>query len=219
MKNKLISVILFLLIGAGIVLIFIDPIQTKLVEKTSSDLIVEQYTSEEIIVHQDTEVSYDFEEVQSLSIWDILKAQATAKDIPVIGSIHIPNIELTLPIIKGVGKSALAVGAGTMKPKQMMGEGNYALASHYIEGKDVLFGPLYDLEVGDSIYLSDLDYVYEYLTTEIKVIEATDVYIIDDVPEQQLLTLITCAEKGTKRLSVRAELVSKTEATEIQTLS
>lgn len=209
MKNKLITIALILCIVVGFILIFIQPIQALWIRNLSQQLETESLTYEDVILNNEAEVSYDFEEVQSLSIWDILSTQASVKDIPVIGSIHIPNVELTLPIVKGVGKSALAAGAGTMKPDQVMGEGNYALASHYIEGKDVLFGPLYELETGDSIFLSDHQYMYEYVTTDIKIIEATDVHIIDDVPNTKLLTLITCAEEGTKRLSVQAELVQK----------
>lgn len=215
MKRKLIGALSALFMIAGLMLLAVDPIQTLLVKNMSQQAQAKAYTPVNDIVKVNNEVKevepvYNFEEVQSLSIWDVLVAQASVKDIPVIGSIHIPNVELTLPIMTGVGKSALAVGAGTMKKDQAMGEGNYSLASHYFEGKDILFGPLYDLKTGDSIYLTDKSYMYEYTTTEVKVIEATDVYIIEDIPEETILTLITCAENGTKRLAVRAEFISRT---------
>ena len=211
MKNILINVLLILMFVVGLLLIFINPIQNYLIGRMSEKIveapIVPPPPADDIPLEY--VASYDFEAVQSLTIWDILEAQANAKDIPAIGSIHIPEIDMTLPILTGVGKYALAVGAGTMKKNQQMGEGNYALASHYVEGKDVLFGPLYDLEIGDTIYLSDAEYVYEYKTSVIDIIEATDVYIIDNVPDQKLLTLITCAEKGTRRLAVQAQFVNK----------
>lgn len=208
MKNKLINIAIILCFIIGIALIFVNPIQNYLVAKTSAELVPDPVV---ISPPPPTEenVSFDFEEVQSLTIWDVLKAQASKNNLPVIGSIHIPNVDMTLPILKGVGESSLVTGAGTMKADQQLGEGNYALASHYIEGKDVLFGPLHRLEEGDSIFVTDLDYMYEYKTTAVRVIEATDVHVIDDVPNQTLLTLITCAEQGTKRLFVQAELIGK----------
>ena len=236
MKNKLINLAIALCFIVGLLLIAINPIQNYLIERASKQLVTSTITvtaaptsdeapkititlpadaevkQDEVKAEPENEPSYDFEEVQSLSIWDVLEAQAQAKNMPAIGSIHIPSVNMTLPILKGVGKYPLAVGAGTMKHNQQMGQGNYALASHYIEGRDVLFGPLYRLKKGDSIYLTDTKQVYEYKTTSIKVIQATDVYIIDNVPGKELLTLITCAEKGTKRLSVQAELVSVTAA-------
>lgn len=216
LKNKLINLAILLCFVVGLMLIFINPIQNYLIAKTSAELTphfastpapVEAASPEPV-----EEASFDFEEVQSLTIWAVLKAQASKKNLPVIGSIHIPSVEMTLPILKGVSESSLIAGAGTMKSNQQMGIGNYALASHYIEGKEVLFGPLYHLQEGDSIFLTDLDYMYEYKTTRIQVIEATAVQVIEDVPNETLLTLITCAEKGTKRLLVQAEFVEKTSA-------
>lgn len=49
--------------------------------------------------------------------------------------------------------------------------------------------------------------IYEYKLATKKVIAATDIYIIDDIPDQTILTLITCAEKGTKRLAIQADFV------------
>ncbi|MEG0473828.1 MAG: class A sortase [Solibacillus sp.] len=217
MKNKLINVVIALCFIVGLTLVFINPIQNFLIAQTSKRVVENQVTvaipADDVAVETPV-ASYDFEDVQSLTIWDILEAQGKVNDIPAIGSIHIPSVEMTLPILNGVGKYALAVGAGTMKPTQKMGQGNYALASHYIEGKDVLFGPLYHLEIGDSIFISDMEYVYEYKTTLIKVIEATDVHVIDDLKDDTRLTLITCAEDGTRRLSVVAQFVGKTAAGE-----
>lgn len=214
-KNKLINFAIILCFLVGLLLIFINPIQNYLIAKTSAELapVAATLPTPDVDGAEPLEeMSFDFEEVQSLTIWDVLKAQASKKNLPVIGSIHIPTVDMTLPILKGVGESSLVAGAGTMKPTQQMGEGNYALASHYIEGKDVLFGPLYDLQEGDSIFLTDLDYIYEYKTTVIQVIEETDVHVIDDMKDSKILTLITCAEEGTKRLAVQAEFIEKLPA-------
>ncbi|WP_431029034.1 class A sortase [Lysinibacillus sp. LZ02] len=206
MKTKLIQIGLILMFITGLMLVLINPIQSFLVSHLSKSLVP---TPTEQVVTENSEVSFDFEAVQSLSIVDVLRAQASKSDLPVIGSIAIPEVGLELPILKGVGKEALAAGAGTMKPQQMMGQGNYSLASHYFEEKDILFGPLYEAEVGDKIYLSDLSYVYEYELTTKDIIEETDVYIIDDIPNETLLTLITCAEEGSKRLAVRATFTQR----------
>ena len=128
MKNTLINLAIALCFIIGLVLIFINPIQNYLVAKTSDKLIpvqsaLVQSESESVqtipvasLDNKPTEVSFDFEEVQSLTIWDVLKAQTSKKNLPVIGSIHIPSIDMTLPILKGVGESSLVTGAGTMKP-------------------------------------------------------------------------------------------------------
>ena len=228
MKKKLLTAAIIMCFALGLVFIAINPIQHYLIARMSKQLadttmtvtatpLADEAPSIEIKapaadIPQQVEASYDFEEVQSLTIWDVLEAQSQAKNMPAIGSIYIPSVDMKLPILQGVGKYALAVGAGTMKRNQQMGHGNYALASHYIEGQDVLFGPLYELNVGESIFLTDKDMIYEYKTISKKVIQATDVHVIEDVANKTLLTLITCTEKGTKRLSVVAEFVEATPA-------
>lgn len=60
-------------------------------------------------------------------------------------------------------------GAGTAKPNQQMGKGNYTLASHKIFNSfngsiitNLLFGNLIYAQIGQSIILTDKDKSYEY---------------------------------------------------------
>lgn len=157
------------------------------------------------------DVTFDFDQVENLSVSDIIQANKDKKNMLIIGTISIPSVNMKLPIMRGVGKSVLASGAGTMKKNQKMGKGNYALASHHIEGRDVLFGALFGIKVKDPIYISDGKYVYVYETKKIKTIEVYDVDIIEDVKGSKLLTLITCADNGTRRLSVQANFIERLE--------
>ena len=209
MKNKLINIGIILLFVVGLTLVFINPIRDYFVKRSADKLSLEHYTAEQIKENeqQKNDVDFEFEAVQSLSITDVLKAQASSDNYPVIGSIVVPRVDMEVPILKGVSNSALAVGAGTMKPDQKLGVGNYALAAHYFEGRDVLFGPLYNAKLGDAIYLTDLDQVYEYRINHKETIAPTDVHVINDVPGQTKLTLITCADFGYNRLAVEAEFV------------
>ncbi|WP_082332717.1 class A sortase [Lysinibacillus contaminans] len=206
--NKFKNTLLICVLILGLILIFINPIQNFIIAHLSDRLNTTEYTSEDLQINLEKEADFDFEAVQSLSITEVLKAQASIDKLPVIGSIVIPEVQLQLPILKGVGQTALAVGAGTMKPTQQLGKGNYALASHYFEGKDILFGPLYRTKIGDAIYLTDLTNIYEYKLSVKKVIEATDVYVIEDT-ENTILTLITCTEDGEQRLMVQADFVKQ----------
>lgn len=130
--------------------------------------------------------------------------------MPVIAQIAIPSVNIRLPIAKGLSETALATGAGTMKESQQLGEGNYTLASHNLEGTDVLFSPLHRLEIGELIYITDLQDVYTYEVTISEVVEPTAVYVLDDVPNKRLLTLITCAFDGADRLHIQATFKNKT---------
>lgn len=193
----------------GLLLIFINPIQNAIIAHLSQQLNTTEISAEEIEKNNQVDADYIFEDVQSLSIAEVLKAQTTANKMPVVGSIAVPSVDMQLPIVKGVGNAALAVGAGTMKPNQSLGQGNYALAGHYFEEKDILFSPLYKASIGDSVYITDLTNIYEYQLATKKVIAATDVYVIDDIPNKTVLTLITCADNGTKRLAIQADFVQQ----------
>lgn len=207
--NKFKIAVLICLLIIGLLLIFINPIQNAVIAHLSQQLNTTDYSAEDIEKNNQATADFAFEDVQSLSIAEVLKAQTQLDNLPVIGSIAIPTVELSLPIIKGVGNASLAVGAGTLKANQTLGQGNYALAGHYFENKDILFSPLYNANIGDAIYVTDLTTIYEYKLTTKKVIAATDVYVIDDIPNQTILTLITCADNGTKRLAIHADFVEQ----------
>lgn len=200
---------LICLLVIGLLLIFINPIRNMFIAHISSRLNTTDYTVQDIEKNNASVVDFEFDVVQSLSIAEVLQAQASLDSLPVIGSIVVPSVNMQLPILKGVGNVALAAGAGTMKSTQQLGEGNYALAGHYFEGKDILFGPLYNTKIGDTIYLTDLQSIYVYTLSSKEIIEETDVFVIDDIPNKELLTLITCAEDGKKRLSVQADFVEQ----------
>ena len=208
-------VVLFVVGGC---LIFIDPIQSFLIKRLNNDLL--QVSAEEMKNNATSDaagVSFDFNDAVTLSIEDVLKAQFNRDDLYALGSIVVPSVKLHLPIVKGVSKYALAVGAGTMKPDQKMGQGNYALAGHYFKDKsDLLFSPLYGVEIGDSVFITNKTSVYEYKISSKQVIIATDVHIIDDVHDETRLTLITCANDGVDRLAIQAQFVKEHSFEDLQ---
>lgn len=207
--NKLKITLLITMLVLGLILVFISPIQNAIIAHSSHQLNTTEISVEEIEKNNQVNADYVFEDVQSLSIAEVLKAQTKANKMPIIGSIAIPSVDMQLPIVKGVGNAALAVGAGTMKPNQSLGQGNYALAGHYFEEKDILFSPLYKASIGDTVYVTDLTNIYEYQLASKKVIAATDIYVIDDIPNKTVLTLITCADNGSKRLAIQADFVQQ----------
>ncbi len=206
-RKKLKLALLLCALIIGLLLIFITPIQNALIARMSDQFNAVEYSTDDIKKNNQLDANFEFEAVQSLSIAEVLQAQINASKMPVIGSIAVPSVHMQLPILKGVGNAVLAIGAGTMKPNQQLGQGNYALAGHYFEEKDILFSPLYQAQIGDIIYVTDMSNVYEYKLATKKIIAATDVYIVDNIPNQTTLTLITCAEKGSKRLALQADFV------------
>lgn len=111
---------------------------------------------------------------------------------------------------EGVRPGDLAKGPGHYPGTPLFGEpGNVAVAGHRWDG------PFYDFErlhVGDLIRVEQgaARWTYE-ITTEPKVIEATDVWVVDPLPGF-MLTLTTCWPKSgsSHREYVRARLIEET---------
>lgn len=172
-----------------------------------------QVTKTTIAKSRQVKGEFDFSKVKSIDTKQVAAAALNRDDVGTLGKIAIPAVNLSLPILKGLSDTALSTGAGTMKADQTMGQGNYALAGHYMTNKGILFSPIADTQLGEKIYITDLSQVYTYQIDVKKVVDPTQVSIIDDVPGKKMITLITCADGGANRWSVQGELVKVQKAT------
>lgn len=174
-------------------------------------------TLAEIKANETQEAEFDFSKVEAIDLNQVLKANFDKGKFLTLGQIAVPSVKLNLPIYKGLANEVLLSGAGTMKPTQKMGEGNYALASHnYFGDMTLLFSPLVKLKVGEKIYTTDLEYVYEYETTAVDLIEPTRVEVINDQPGVTEITLITCDDyNASNRYCIKGKFVSKTPVGEV----
>lgn len=211
-KNWLINIFLFLLLVLGLALIFNTQIRNWLIQKNGQNYAISKLTPQEIEKNMEKDVSFDFEAVESLSTEAVLRAQLANKSLPVIGAVAVPSVEINLPIFKGLSNVALLTGAGTMKSDQQMGsEGNYALASHRIQDGISLFSPIERIQLGEVIYITDLNNIYTYKATFVEKVEPTRVDLIDDVPGKKMITLVTCGDMDAiTRVVVQGELAQVT---------
>lgn len=194
-----------ILIIISLALIFNEQIKSWLVSSYSPTV-----TATSVKKNAKKKSDFNFSKVKSLDFQTVAKARMNKNSIHVIGSIAIPSVKLYLPIGNGVSNETLALAAGTMKADQQMGSGNYALAGHHMIKHGALFSPLYyKSKVGQMIYLSDAKHIYAYKTTTRKFIQATDVQVINDVPQKKLVTLITCDKTGAGRLMIQGTYQQK----------
>lgn len=210
------ATILFIIAG---VLFAVGPIRTFLLSRLQSEQIqaASNLTIAEVKANEAEEAEFDFSKVEAIDLDKVLKANFDKGKFLTLGQIAIPSVKLNLPIYKGLANEVLLSGAGTMKPTQKMGEGNYSLASHnYFGDMTLLFSPLVKLKVGEKIYTTDLEYVYEYETTAVDLIEPTRVEVINDHPGVTEITLITCDDyNASNRYCIKGKFVSKTPVGEV----
>lgn len=135
-------------------------------------------------------------------------AGATLDKEQVIGRITIPAISLELPILNGSTEKNLLSGAATVKEKQEMGKGNYALAGHNMSKKGILFSDIPTLQKNDKIYLYDSEYEYEYAVQSVTEVMPDEWEVVKDHNKAEI-TLITCTTvlDNSKRYAVSGDFI------------
>ncbi|MCM6796900.1 class A sortase [Levilactobacillus brevis] len=198
------TVLFIFLLVISLALIFNEQIKNWLISSYQPRISRKSVQS-----NQKKKASYDFSKVKSLDFSTVANARWNTADIHVVGEILMPQSKVHLPIAKGISNEVLALTAGTMRPDQKMGEGNYPLAGHHMTSQTILFSPLYwKTRVGQKIYLTDAKRVYEYQVSVRKFIPATDVQVIAQT-KRKLVTLITCDATGANRLMIRGKYVKQ----------
>ena len=209
-RNLFLNILAGFLILLSLALIFNSKIRDLFMVWNTNKYQVSQVTKEKIEENKETEGNFDFDSVKSISSEAVLAAQWDAQQLPVIGGIAIPEVEINLPIFKGLDNVNLFYGAGTMKANQKMGEGNYSLASHHIftaeNASQMLFSPLVNAKAGMKIYLTDKDKVYTYEIREVKHVTPDRVDEIEDREGVKEITLVTCVDyNATERFIVKGD--------------
>lgn len=212
-RRIVINLVLVLLVLVGLALIFNKGIRNIIMATQSNRYQINKVSKKTIKANNQKGVGqFDFDKVNPISFEDVLKNQFNNQKLPVIGGIAIPDLGINLPIFRGVGNAELTYGAGTMKENQVMGQGNYALASHHVSGltgaPHLLFTPLERAEKGMMIYLTDKEKIYQYQIRDKQVMKPTHTEVIDDHPGKTEVTLVTCDDlEAINRIIVFADYV------------
>ncbi len=207
------SILSIILLIISLLLIFNTSIRNMIIAWNSNRYQIGNFSAEDLAKNADADTTFDFDGVESISTEAVLQAQWEAQQLPVIGGIAIPDLDINLPVFRGLSNVALMYGAGTMKENQVMGEGNYALASHHVFGmagaSDTLFSPLERAESGMKIYLTDKQNIYVYVITGVESVTPDSSYVIDDLVGETSITLVTCEDAAaTRRTIVKGSLES-----------
>ncbi|MFV8291893.1 class A sortase [Aerococcus viridans] len=204
-----------ILLGIGIVIMFNQAWPVVQVYLNQQDVAVANYTAEELQENASDQSNgqFDFNEVRNVSAAEVNQVRSDIEsgeaDLDILGAVAIPDANLNTAVIKGLSDAAMVSGAGTMFPDQVMGQGNYTLASHHIGyGTDILLNNISDsVTVGDKIYLTDLTNVYVYETFFVEAVNPDQVqYISQEVTGDPIITLMTCTADLTQRWIVQGNL-------------
>ena len=197
-KKKSLTILSIFLILTGILILFLPQISSKVIEKRTKENAeqVETISARKLQDNLKTEAEFDFDSILEISPSQTFSSSNKIYEDLILGRLLIPSIDLNLTLYNGVTNEILHAGLGTMRPGLQMGEGNFPIAGHYSRNKNALFGNLTALELGDFIYLTDNDQVYEYQVYDTKVVKPTELeWIEDQVAEEHgdsVISLMNC---------------------------
>src|SRR5262245_28167649 len=138
------------------------------------------------------------------------KGETTVQEGSPIGIIEIPRLSLSSVVLEGDDTAALLFGVGHLSDTPLPWHGgNTVFAAH----RDTFFRPLAHIRKSDVIRFSTADASFEYVVTELKVVEPTAVDVLEPT-SAATLTLITCFPfdyigPAPQRFIVRAERRSR----------
>jgi len=142
-------------------------------------------------------------------------APLAPEELPVDGAaagrIEIPAIGLDWVFVQGVSVDDLKQGPGHYPQTPMPGQaGNAAIAGHRTT-YGAPFNRIDEIEAGDEIIVTTVQGRFRYRMTEQRIVDPSDVEVLDPVPGANLLTLTSCHPKysARQRIIVRAELVGE----------
>ena len=146
-----------LLIIIGIIIMLIPTFTNFYLKSKVKESVKDVIEMEPIELEKnlDNEAEFDYSIIEDIEVTSTLLNENKANKDLIIGHLTIPSINLNIPVFKGINNTNLLAGSATMRENQIMGQGNYPIAGHYSKNKNVLFGALMDVKVGDIIKLTD----------------------------------------------------------------
>jgi len=176
----------------------------------SADKLLAEYEAANPLQQENAEDDAAPSEGQSEMIYiDIPEPDATPGMIEaieghdVIGKLTIDKIDVALPIIAKMSRTALKVSICYYQGVMPGEPGNLVITGHnYASGAH--FGRLNEVAVGDIVTLSTKQgQIIDYKVRETLVVRPDEAEALDVFEDEYALTLLTCTSQGNRRLIVR----------------
>ncbi|VXB69387.1 Peptidase C60 [Bacillus sp. 349Y] len=141
----------------------------------------------------------DLSSVRNLSV-----SEDQLKDVV---ELEIPAIDLKEKVLPEPTQENLSIALTQIKSDQTPGKGNFTIAGHRGYRGDRHFRQLPEVEAGEKVLLHQGSTTYEYIIDSTTIIDPTDTHVLDDQPNKNQITLVTCTLDGTQRIILTGTLV------------
>lgn len=238
-KDKIILLVLIVLLAVVGLFISFKPLmerasRQKQVDEANDSFIrhLEQIQSAQPNTPEETPYAQFREQIEQYNTWlyegkQIALTNAAAYEQPAFiltqyglqdetfGIIHIPKLEVTLPLYLGATDENMANGAAVLGQTSVPVGGvntNAVIAGHRGWNGYPYFLNLDELQIGDLVYIDNIWTLMKYEVVDIQVISPDDVDAIKIQEGRDLVTLLTCHPPNTggrQRLLALCERVSE----------
>lgn len=193
---------LILIYSIAIFLLFIPFLKQALLVFVTENIVIQSKNTSV------TSESYPLEAIQTPGFIEVLNLKKKQK-FQSVGHLVIPSVEISLPILSGLDNQQLLVGVGNLFPKRKIEGHNLVIIGHHLGRKNLLFGKLLNVSIGDEIYLEYEDSFYSYSVNQTMIIQETELYELIDKNLSEI-TLITCDKprQTDQRFVVKGQLRS-----------
>lgn len=188
-KKYLIIFLISIIIGIIILIYFIFSFFKKINEQNQTNILKEKYN------------------INSLySTTNEYSALKLSNDISIIGLIEIPKINISYPILSNSNEDLLKISVCRFSGPLPNRVGNMCIAGHNYNNT-LMFSKLNKLNIGDSIYISDLNNIkLEYVIYNKFRVKQNNLNCTENTNDVEI-TLITCNENNnSERIVIKAKV-------------
>lgn len=197
-KVKFLRLLSYLVVFVGLFLLVLPQLNQFRIDNRAkkNNAVAEEISATDMQNNINSKTSFDFDSIEEISTSSTWLSPDLIDQNLIIGRLYIPSIDLNLTVFNGLSNSILHAGLGTMRPGLTMGQGNFPIAGHYSADSDILFGNLISVEIGDKIYLTDNEKIYEYKVYETRIVDVTEVKWVENTVAKEhgkpIISLMNC---------------------------
>lgn len=197
-KVKFLRLLNYLVVFVGLFLLVLSQLNQFRIDNRAkkNNAVAEEISATDMQNNINSKRSFDFDSIEEISTSGTWLSPDLIDQNLIIGRLYIPSIDLNLTVFNGLSNSILHAGLGTMRPGLTMGQGNFPIAGHYSADSDILFGNLISVEIGDQIYLTDNEKIYEYKVYETRIVDVTEVKWVENTVAKEhgkpIISLMNC---------------------------
>lgn len=175
---------------------------------------IEELTVEEIEENKERQAVFQWDAITAIDSVSVITSAKPINKEAIIAQMIVPELEINLPVLRGITTENLNHGVATLYDSANLGEGNFSLAGHNMSSYNVLLNRFYDMpDRPFDIYFHDKKTVYHYVVYAKLYTDQYAFYLTEDAEADRrgkpIVSILTCDRpyEEDQRIFIMAELI------------